>query len=88
MKDTTRELTAKYHADLYGRYPVTLVEGNGAYVTDSDGKTYLDALAGIAVNCLGYGHPRHVSAIQEQARKLIHTSNFFIQSHRPSLQNC
>src|SRR5699024_2258306 len=77
MKDTAQELTNKYHVDLYGRYPLTLEKGEGVYVTDSNGKTYLDALAGIAVNCLGYAHPRMVKTIQEQAEKLIHTSNFF-----------
>ncbi len=85
MKDTTQKLTEQYHADLYGRYPITLVEGKGVYVTDSDGNTYLDALAGIAVNCLGYAHPKHVKAIQEQAVKLIHTSNFFYNEPQSKL---
>ncbi len=85
MKDTAQELADQYHVDLYGRYPLTLVEGNGVYVTDADGKTYLDALAGIAVNCLGYAHPLHVSAIQEQAQKIIHTSNFFYNEPQSKL---
>jgi acetylornithine/N-succinyldiaminopimelate aminotransferase len=85
MKDTAQELTEQYHVDLYGRYPITLVEGSGVYVTDSDGNTYLDALAGIAVNCLGYAHPRHVKAIQEQAQKIIHTSNFFYNEPQSEL---
>ncbi len=77
MKDNAQELAGQYHVDLYGRYPLTLTEGEGVYVTASNGKTYLDALGGIAVNCLGYSHPKLVSTIQEQAEKLIHTSNFF-----------
>ncbi len=77
MKDNAQKLADKYHFDLYGRYPLTLTEGEGVYITASDGKTYLDALAGIAVNCLGYSHPAVVNTIQKQAAKLIHTSNFF-----------
>lgn len=77
MKNNAKQTADQYHLDLYGRYPLTLERGEGVYVTDSDGKTYLDTLAGIAVNCLGYSHPALVNAIQEQATKLIHTSNFF-----------
>ena len=77
MKDNAQELADKYHVDLYGRFPLTLTHGEGCHVTASNGKTYLDALAGIAVNCLGYAHPLHTSAIKEQADKIVHTSNFF-----------
>lgn len=77
MEDTAQKLADQYHTDLYGRYPLTLTKGEGVYVTATNGQTYLDALAGIAVNCLGYAHPALVSTIQEQAAKLIHTSNFF-----------
>ena len=56
---------------------LTLVSGKGANVTDSDGKTYLDFAAGIAVNGLGYGDRKVVAAIREQAGKLIHTSNLY-----------
>jgi len=77
MKDTAQELANQYHVDLYGRYPLTLEKGEGVYVTATNGKTYLDALAGIAVNALGYAHPRQVEAIREQAANIIHTSNFF-----------
>lgn len=77
MKDKAQKLADKYHTDLYGRYPLTLTSGEGVYVTATDGKTYLDALAGIAVNCLGYSHPALVDAIQKQTEQLIHTSNFF-----------
>jgi acetylornithine/N-succinyldiaminopimelate aminotransferase len=85
MKDTAQELAEQYHVDLYGRYPITLVEGKGVYVKDSNGNTYLDALGGIAVNCLGYAHPKHVEAIQKQAQKIIHTSNFFYNEPQSEL---
>jgi len=75
--DTARELEKKYHFQLYGRYPLTLVKGEGARVWDSEGKEYIDALAGIAVNSLGHCHPAVVEAIQKQAEELIHVSNFY-----------
>lgn len=77
MENEAKTLADNYHVDLYGRYPLTLEQGEGVYVTDADGNEYLDALAGIAVNCLGYAHPAQLNAIQEQSEKLIHTSNFF-----------
>ncbi len=85
MKDKAQELAEKYHVDLYGRYPLTLTGGQGVYVTASNGKRYLDALAGIAVNCLGYSHPALVNAIRQQASTLIHTSNFFYTEAQSNL---
>lgn len=85
MEDTAQKLANQYHVDLYGRFPITLTEGKGVHVTATNGKTYLDTLAGIAVNALGYSHPRHVQAIQEQAEKLIHTSNFFYNEPQSNL---
>lgn len=85
MKDNVQELADKYHVDLYGRFPLTLTEGNGCHVTATNGNTYLDALAGIAVNCLGYAHPAHVKAIQDQAAKVVHTSNFFYNEPQSKL---
>lgn len=67
----------KHHFKLYKRFPVTLVRGSGSRVWDSDGKEYIDTFAGIAVNSLGHCHPKIVDAIQDQASKLIHVSNFF-----------
>ena len=70
-------LTDKYVAQTYARYPVALVRGKGTRVWDADGKEYLDLLAGIAVNSLGHCHPAVVRAIQQQARKLLHVSNLY-----------
>jgi acetylornithine aminotransferase len=61
----------------YGRLPIALSHGRGCWVWDTDGRRYLDALAGIAVNTLGHGHPRLVPALQEQVAKLIHSSNYY-----------
>ncbi|MDO5710191.1 MAG: acetylornithine transaminase [Micrococcales bacterium] len=58
--------------------PVTeLVSGSGSTVRDADGKEYLDLLGGIAVNCLGQGHPELVAAVTDQLHTLGHVSNFF-----------
>lgn len=75
-------------SDLLGRYAgamvqvfgtpqLVLAEGHGCWVTDVDGKRYLDLLSGIAVNALGHGHPALVQAVAKQAESAIHVSNFF-----------
>ncbi len=61
----------------YNRYPVSFVKGEGCWLYDSQGKKYLDMLAGIAVCNLGHCHPRVSEAICQQAKTLIHTSNLF-----------
>ena len=75
----------KYHFDLYKRYPITLVKGKGVHVEDSEGNTYLDALAGIAVNGTGHCHPKVVEAIQQQASELIHISNLYYNKPQSKL---
>lgn len=61
----------------YSRLPVAFTHGDGAWMWDTQGRRYLDALSGIAVNTLGHAHPRLVAAIADQAAKLIHTSNLY-----------
>lgn len=61
----------------YARLPVTFERGEGAWLWDSNGDRYLDALSGIAVCGLGHCHPAIRSALWEQAGKLIHTSNLY-----------
>jgi acetylornithine/N-succinyldiaminopimelate aminotransferase len=63
--------------NTYHRLPVTFARGEGAWLWDIEGKTYLDFTAGIAVNCLGHGHPALVKAVADQAAKLCHVSNYF-----------
>ena len=76
---------ARYVVQSYGRQPVVLTKGKGALVWDVNGKEYIDCVAGIAVNNLGHCHPKVVSAIQEQAAKLIHTSNLYYTDIQPEL---
>ena len=71
------EREAKVHMNMFRRPPMTLVKGQGARVEDSDGKTYVDCVAGIAVDALGHGHPGLAEVIAEQARSLIHVSNLY-----------
>jgi acetylornithine aminotransferase len=65
--------------NTYARQPVAFVRGQGVWLWDEDGRKYLDALAGIAVNTLGHNHPRLVRALSEQIGRVIHTSNLFRQ---------
>jgi len=71
------EESQRYLFNTYNRYPVVLLKGRGARVWDSEGKEYLDFLGGVAVNVLGHCHPKVVVAIQKQAQRLIHVSNFY-----------
>ncbi|WP_019602036.1 acetylornithine transaminase [Teredinibacter turnerae] len=64
--------------NTYGERTTTLVKGDGAYLWDSEGNRFLDALSGIAVCGLGYNHPAVTRAIAEQAEKLIHCSNLYL----------
>ncbi|WP_297462704.1 aspartate aminotransferase family protein [Ferrovum sp.] len=63
--------------NTYARLPVAFTHGRGVWLWDEEGRVYLDALAGIAVNGLGHAHPRLVRAIADQAGQLIHTSNIY-----------
>jgi acetylornithine aminotransferase len=61
----------------YGRLPIALSHGRGWTVWDTEGREYLDALAGIAVNTLGHAHPKLVPALQDQVSKIIHSCNYY-----------
>ncbi|MFN5046841.1 aspartate aminotransferase family protein [Roseateles sp.] len=69
--------TEAHVMQTYGRLPIALSHGQGCWVWDVNGRRYLDALGGIAVNTLGHAHPRLVPALQDQVAKLIHTSNYY-----------
>ncbi|MDW7644282.1 MAG: acetylornithine transaminase [Desulfuromonadales bacterium] len=64
-------------AKTYGRYPIVAVRGEGCRLFDADGKNYLDFVAGVAVNNLGHCHPKVVEALTEQAKRLLHCSNYY-----------
>ncbi len=61
----------------YSRYPLVLSHGDGVYLWDVEGRRYLDLISGIGVNALGHNHPRITRVIQEQAARLIHSSNLY-----------
>jgi len=61
----------------YGRQDISFVKGEGAWLTDTEGKRYLDALAGIAVVGLGHANPEVAQTIKEQSTTLLHTSNLY-----------
>ncbi|MBI5901027.1 MAG: aspartate aminotransferase family protein [Rhodocyclales bacterium] len=63
--------------NTYGRLPVAFTHGEGCRLVDEQGKSYLDALGGIAVNTLGHNHPRLVQALAAQVGRLIHVSNIY-----------
>ncbi len=79
---TTTERFQEHVLGTYGRFPLTLVEGNGTRVRDDAGREYLDFCMGIAVCSLGHCHPRAVAAIREQAGKLIHVSNLYLTDNQ------
>ncbi|AEF93162.1 Acetylornithine/succinyldiaminopimelate aminotransferase [Desulfotomaculum nigrificans CO-1-SRB] len=67
----------KYVMNTYGRLPMALVKGEGAWVWDADGNKYLDFVGGLAVNSLGHAHPKVAEAICQQARTMLHCSNIY-----------
>ena len=76
-KQTVIEQTEKYYLPVFGRYQMVMDHGQGCKVWDNEGKEYIDAFAGIAVNSLGYNHPVLVKAIADQAAKVMHCSNLY-----------
>jgi len=74
-----RQLDETYLIQNYGsRLPYCFTRGEGCYLFDTAGRRYLDWLAGIAVNTLGYGHPKLTAALQAQVAAVMHTSNYFL----------
>ena len=70
---------ADYIFDVYRRFPIDVDKGRGVYLYDKSGSCYLDLLAGIAVNALGYHHPAVIKAIEKQLERNLHLSNYFLQ---------
>ncbi len=71
------EREARTYMHTFRRQPLTLVRGQGTRVWDDAGRSYLDLVAGIAVNILGHAHPAVAAAIARQARTLLHASNLY-----------
>jgi acetylornithine aminotransferase len=78
-----REHAAFLHT--YKRLPLEIDRGEGVYLITTDGTRYLDLLGGVAVNALGYAHPRVLRAIDEQIRRYVHVSNYFLQEQQIAL---
>ncbi len=76
-KKTIIQTENQHYLPVFSRLPIVLEYGKGCFVYDVDGKKYLDFLAGIAVNALGYGNKVLADAVGEQAQRLIHCSNLF-----------
>jgi len=72
------KLDQEHYLPTFKRFPIAICCGSGSHVRDMEGKEYIDALAGIAVNSVGHCHPKVVRAIHTQASKLLHISNFFV----------
>ena len=77
LKENTMASADKYMFQTYGRFPITLVKGDGCRVWDDKGKEYLDFVGGIAVCSLGHSSPIVTAALEKQSKELVHVSNLF-----------
>ena len=71
--------------NTYGQPTLGFTHGKGVYLYDTEGNEFLDAISGIGVNCLGHAHPAVTRAIEEQAGKLLHTSNLYAITNQQAL---
>jgi len=85
VADNVMELERNYLLQNYSRYPIVLRQGKGVWLTDVNGKRYLDLISGIGVNALGHAHPRITRVIREQAGRLIHGSNLYYHQYQGPL---
>ncbi|MFA7163385.1 MAG: acetylornithine/succinylornithine family transaminase [Eubacteriales bacterium] len=74
---TIKEIDKKYIANTYARFPVAITSGQGAILTDDEGKDYIDMGSGIGVNIFGASDKQWLEAVREQLAKLQHTSNLY-----------
>jgi acetylornithine aminotransferase/acetylornithine/N-succinyldiaminopimelate aminotransferase len=79
------DLSSEYLFQNYGRMEIAFTHGKGAYLYDTEGKEYLDLVAGIAVNSIGYAHPVWVKAMNDQISKTVHVSNLFYVAEQAEL---
>jgi acetylornithine aminotransferase len=80
-----RDTFNTYVMNTYGRFPITIERGKGCKLWDSEGKEYLDFVAGIATCTLGHGHPALVEAVTKQIHQLHHISNFYYTEQQGQL---
>jgi acetylornithine/N-succinyldiaminopimelate aminotransferase len=79
------EKESKYFFHTFHRLPVEIERGEGVFLISKDGKRYVDFFGGLAVNALGYNHPRVNEAIQKQVNRYIHLCNYYIQDTQVEL---
>jgi len=72
------KLEREFLLQTYKRIPINISHGDGVYLFSTDGKKYLDFFSGLAVNALGYGNKKVIDAIEKQAKKFIHLSNYYV----------
>ena len=80
-----KELNTEYLFQNYGRMDIAFTHGKGCYLYDTEGNEYLDMVAGIAVNSIGYSHPEWVKAMNDQISKFIHVSNLYYTAEQAEL---
>src|ERR1700675_1230078 len=85
MKQNVVGWEKKYMMQTYARLPLVIERGKGCWVWDTNGKKYLDFVAGLGVNALGYSHPRIVKGMREQAGKVVHVSNLYYHLYQGQL---
>ena len=83
--ESVKEKSDRYLFQNYGRIPMSFTHGSGCYLYGSDGREYLDLVAGIAVNALGYAHPDWVAAVQAQVARMVHVSNLYYVEEQAEL---
>lgn len=76
-----RKLEEQFLVGTYNRYPILVDRGSGPYLIDKNNKRYLDMLAGIGVNALGYNHPRIVRVLRKQIKRPLHISNLLYHEY-------
>ena len=80
-----KQLEEKYILQTYNRYDILIERGSGAYLFDRNNKRYLDLLAGIGVNALGYNHTRMLRVLRKQIKRPLHVSNLLYHEHQGRL---
>ena len=80
-----RKTEERYLMNTYKRPPMVFTHGRGCHLYDARGRQYLDFLGGIAVNALGYSHPRLVRVIRREAARAVHLSNLFHNAYQAPL---
>jgi acetylornithine/N-succinyldiaminopimelate aminotransferase len=79
MSESIFDKESKYFFHTFHRLPLEIDRGEGIYLYTKDGKRYMDFFGGLAVNALGYHHPRITAAIEKQIHRYIHLSNYYVQ---------